>query len=178
MSRIGKLPIQIPKGVKVQIADRLIQVDGPLGKLEYRNDTMVEVVQEGATLTVKRPDATAASSMYQGLVRALLNNMVLGVSKGYSRGLDITGVGYRAEVTGNVLKLTLGFSLPVELTVPKGIEATVERNTHIVLKSADKQAIGQFAAEIRAVRPPEPYMGKGIKYTEEIIRHKEGKKQG
>jgi len=178
MSRIGKLPIQIPKGVKVQIADRLIRIDGPLGKMEYRNDSMVEVVQENAALLVKRPDRTAASSMYQGLVRALLNNMVIGVSQGYTRGLDITGVGYRAEVTGNVLKLTLGFSRPAELTVPPNVEASVEKNTHIVLKSVDKQAIGQFAAEIRAVRPPEPYKGKGIKYTEEIIRHKEGKKQG
>lgn len=178
MSRIGKLPIAIPKGVKVKISGRLVDVQGPKGKLSYEHEPLVSVTQEDEQLLVGRDDATKDSSRIQGLTRTLINNMVIGVADGYKRELDIVGVGYRAEVKGKTLVLSVGYSHPVELELPSGLEAVIERNTHITLTGFDKQSLGQFAANVRRVRPPEPYKGKGIKYTEETVRRKEGKKQG
>ncbi len=178
MSRIGKLPIPIPKGVKVQIDKRLVKVDGPKGKLQYGLLPEVGVVEDEGRLLVKREDESKASSRIQGLTRALINNMVVGVTKGFKRELDIVGVGYRAEVKGETLTLNVGYSNPVEMVIPKGLKVVVDRNTHLTITGFEKQVLGQFAADVRKVRPPEPYKGKGIKYTEEIVRRKEGKKQG
>jgi large subunit ribosomal protein L6 len=178
MSRIGKLPITVPKGVKVQINGRLVNVDGPKGKLQFEHLTDVSVVDQDGQILVQRQDAGKDSSRVQGLTRTLVNNMILGVSDGFKRELDIVGVGFRAEVKGQTLILNVGFSNPVEISVPKGIEVAIEKNTHLTLTGFDKQLVGQFAANVRRVRPPEPYKGKGIKYTEETVRRKEGKKQG
>ncbi|MDP8224025.1 MAG: 50S ribosomal protein L6 [Candidatus Lernaella stagnicola] len=178
MSRIGKLPIAIPKGVKVQVNGRQVHVSGPQGKLQYEYVALVSVSEDEGRLWVKRNDETKDSSRIQGLTRTLINNMVIGVSEGYKRELDIVGVGYRAEVKGKMLVLNVGYSNPVEVPLPAGVVAVVEKNTHITLTGFDKQLLGQFAADVRKVRPPEPYKGKGIKYSNEIVRRKEGKKQG
>jgi len=178
MSRIGKLPIAIPKGVKVKVSDRQVHVEGPKGKLSYEHLSQVSIAEEGDRLRVVRGDTTKDSSRVQGLTRTLINNMVVGVSEGYKREMDIVGVGYRAEVKGRTLVLSVGYSHPVEMELPKGIDAVVEKNTHLTFTGFDKHALGQFVANVRRVRPPEPYKGKGIKYTEETVRRKEGKKQG
>jgi large subunit ribosomal protein L6 len=175
MSRIGRLPIPLPNGVTASIKDATVTVKGPLGQMSYTHLGLVAVKHEKDHLVVTRVDESRQSSSVQGLTRSLINNLVVGVSKGYSRELDVNGVGYRAEVKGRTLVLTLGFSHLVEMALPKGVDCTVEKNTHIVLKSSDKERLGEFAAEVRNVRPPEPYKGKGIKYTDEVIRHKVGK---
>ncbi len=175
MSRIGKLPIPLPKGVTADVKGTVVTVKGPLGQLTYSHGALVTVKLEDDKIVVERCDESRQSSSIQGLTRTLINNMVVGVSKGYVRELDVNGVGYRAEVKGRTLVLTLGFCHPVELELPQGVDCSVDKNTHIVLKSANKEAVGQFAAEVRGVRPPEPYKGKGIKYTTEVIRHKVGK---
>jgi large subunit ribosomal protein L6 len=175
MSRIGKLPIPIPAGVKVQIQGRRVQVEGPKGKLAYEHNAQVAVAQEPGRLLVSRDDAQAGASAQQGLARTLINNMVVGVTKGYVRELDIIGVGFRAEVKGPTLFVTVGFTQPAEIAVPPGIEVRVDKNTHLVVTGIDKRLVGQFAANVRRLRPPEPYKGKGIKYTEEKVRRKEGK---
>jgi len=175
MSRIGKLPIPLPKGVTANVKDQMVTVKGPLGQLSYSFLANVSVALEKDKIVVARHDDSRGGRSIQGLTRTLIYNMVTGVSKGYTRELDVSGVGYRAEVKSRVLVLTLGFSHPVELPLPPGVDCTVDKNTHIVLKSYDKARLGQFAADVRRVRPPEPYKGKGIKYTEEIIRHKVGK---
>lgn len=175
MSRIGKLPIPIPKGVKVQISGNRVVVEGPKGSLHYDHRPEISIAEENGHLLVNRIEKGSAGSSMQGLTRTLINNMVLGVTQGYTRELDINGVGWRAEVKGEMLALTVGFTNPYEIAIPKGITVRVDKNTHIVLQSCDKQQVGQFAADVRKVRPPEPYQGKGIKYTEEEIRRKEGK---
>jgi large subunit ribosomal protein L6 len=175
MSRIGKLAIPVPQGVKVHVAGREVRVEGPKGKLAYAFNPEVTVTHEDGKVKVARVDETARSSAMQGLTRTLINNMVVGVSQGYKRELDVVGVGFKAEKKGDVLALTVGFSRAAELPIPKGVDVAIDKNTHITLTGIDKQAVGQFAAEVRRVRPPEPYKGKGIKYTEEVIRRKEGK---
>ena len=175
MSRLGKLPVEIPQGVEVKLQGRKVEVKGPKGALSREFHELVELEQEGNQLRVKpREESKKARSLW-GLSRTLLFNMVQGVSQGYTRVLEINGVGYRAEVAGNTLKLALGFSHPVEFELPQGVSAAVERNTVITLTSHDKELLGQTAATIRAFRPPEPYKGKGIKYAEETIRRKVGK---
>ncbi len=175
MSRLGKLPVEIPQGVEVKLQGRKVEVKGPKGALSREFHELVELEQEANQLRVKpREDSKKARSLW-GLSRTLLFNMVQGVSQGYTRVLEINGVGYRAEVAGNTLKMALGFSHPVEFELPQGVSASVERNTVITLTSHDKELLGQTAATIRAFRPPEPYKGKGIKYAEETIRRKVGK---
>ena len=175
MSRVGKLPIEVPKGVDVTLSGQHVQVKGPKGRLEREFPPLVELVREDDQLRVKPRDETTKAKAMWGLSRTLLNNMVVGVSAGFSRVLEINGVGYRAEATGDVLKLSLGFSHPVEHKLPQGIAAQVDKNTIITLTGIDKELLGQTAATIRAYRPPEPYKGKGVKYREEVIRRKVGK---
>jgi large subunit ribosomal protein L6 len=175
MSRVGKLPVDIPQGVEVKISGQDVQVKGPKGSLARSFHPLVEIVKEDAALSVKPREESQKARGLWGLSRSLLNNMVLGVSAGYTRVLEINGVGYRAEVAGDTLKMALGFSNPVEFKLPKGISASVEKNTILTFTGIDKELLGQTCATIRAFRPPEPYKGKGIKYAEETIRRKVGK---
>ena len=175
MSRVGKQPVVLPSGVEVTIKDMKIEVKGPKGFLSRELHPLVKVNQEDGKIVVAPVDDSLKARGLWGLFRSLIANMVDGVSKGYSKVLEINGVGYRAETAGDVLKLTLGFSHPVEFTLPEGISASVEKNTVITLSGIDKELLGQTAATIRAFRPPEPYKGKGIKYAEETIRRKVGK---
>jgi large subunit ribosomal protein L6 len=176
MSRIGKLPVAIPQGVDVNISpENLVTTKGPKGQLvKQMHKDMLITIEEGKVL-VKRPSDEKAHRALHGLTRALVNNMVEGVSKGFERTLDINGVGYRAQKQGNKLVLTMGYSHPVELVDPEGITTEVPAPNKIIVKGANKEAVGQHAAVIRSVREPEPYLGKGIKYSDEIIRRKEGK---
>ena len=176
MSRIGKMPIAIPAGVTVTVSEEnLVTVKGPKGELceQINNDIKVNV--EGGVLTVTRPSDDKNHRALHGLSRALINNMIIGVTNGFEKNLDMVGVGYRATKNGNKLVLAIGFSHPVEFEEKDGITFDVTAPTHIVVKGISKQMVGEIAAKIRAVRPPEPYLGKGIKYTEEVIRRKEGK---
>jgi large subunit ribosomal protein L6 len=174
MSRIGKMPVDVPAKVKVAISGPVVKVEGPLGKLE-RAFRGVKFAQEGAKVTVEPVDGSRMSRALWGLSRTLLSNMVTGVSTGFQRVLEINGVGYRAEVAGSVLTLTLGKSHPVVYELPSGIKAEVEKQTTVKLSGIDKELLGQTAAKIRSFRPPEPYKGKGVKYQEETIRRKAGK---
>ena len=179
MSRIGKMPITVPAGVEVTIADgNVVTVKGPKGTLtsKFHHDMIIK--QEGAVLTVSRPDDEHAHKSLHGLTRTLLHNMVEGVEKGFSKELDVNGVGYRCEKKGNQLVMRLGFSHEVFVDEIPGITIEVPNPNKIIIKGIDKQAVGQFAAEVRSKRPPEPYKGKGIKYTTEVIRRKVGKTGG
>lgn len=180
MSRIGKQPIPVPAGVTVTIEDGRVTTKGPKGTLVLAGIRPgVQVRQEGDTLHIE--DATGDTkrgSAFRGLYRALLANNVHGVSNGFTSTLEFIGVGYRCAVEGNQLKLEVGYSMPKYLTIPDGIQATVEKNTLLTLAGPDKQVLGQFCAHIRALRPPEPYKGKGIKFKGEIIRRKAGKTSG
>lgn len=174
MSRVGKVPVPIPSGVTTTLEGRNISVTGPKGSLQLVHPPRVTVAQDGDQLVVsKKGDSRAASEQY-GLTRTLIANMVRGVSEGYERNLEIKGVGYRAQVSGNKITLNLGFSHPIEYQLPEGVEAKVEGNL-LTLTGIDKQKLGQAAAQLRALRKPEPYKGKGIKYQEERIRRKAGK---
>ena len=175
MSRIGKLPVPIPQGVKVHVADGRLRVEGPKGKLERSLESGVTVKVEPSAVVVMRDDDTRRGRSVHGLTRVLVSNMVQGVGKGFSRVLEINGVGYRAEARGNVLFLTLGYSHPIAFQLPAGITARVERQVVVTLEGADRELLGQVTAAIRELRPPEPYKGKGVKYTEEKIRRKAGK---
>jgi len=175
MSRIGKLPIEIPAGVKVAINDSVIKVDGPKGSLARLIMEGVSVAQEGSALVVTRPNDSIKSRAAHGLTRTLINNMVVGVTKGFDRALEINGVGYRAEVKGDVLNLTLGYSHPIAFQLPEGITVEVEKMTKLLVKGIDKEMVGQTAAKIRDFRGPEPYKGKGVKYADETILRKAGK---
>jgi large subunit ribosomal protein L6 len=175
MSRVGKEPIEIPQGVEVNISGLEVAVKGPKGELKRTFNPLVAIEREDSTISVKPVDESQKARGMWGLSRSLLNNMVVGVSQGFKRVLEISGVGYRAEVAGDTLKLALGFSHPVEYRLPKGIEASVEKNTVVTLTGYDKELLGQVAATIRAYRPPEPYKGKGVKYAEETVRRKVGK---
>jgi len=175
MSRVGKLPITIPDKVKVTFKEGVVFVEGPLGKLDFALPTGVQLKIEGNTLQILRETEAQEVRAKHGLVRALVMNMINGVSKGFSRELDINGVGYRAELKGKSLLFSLGFSHPVDVAVPEGVKVTVEKQTHLVIQGFDKQKVGQFAADIRSLKKPEPFKGKGIKYVEEVIRRKAGK---
>ncbi len=175
MSRIGKLPIPLPKGVEAKIAGQTVEVKGPKGSLARVFHPLIEVVDEAGMLGIKPRETSQNANALWGLSRSLLNNMVQGVSQGFRKVLEINGVGYRAEIAGDTLKLALGFSHPVEFKLPQGISAQVEKNTIVTLSGVDKELLGQTAATIRAFRPPEPYKGKGVKYAGEVIRRKVGK---
>ena len=176
MSRIGRAPIAVPAGVTVTIADgNLVTVKGPLGELTQKFSEVLTIAQEGDTLTVTRPNDEKENRALHGLTRTLLNNMVVGVKDGYAKKLEIVGVGYRAEKQGNKINLGLGYSHPVIFEEKDGVKFEIPDNTTIIVKGIDKQAVGQMAAVIRSKRPPEPYLGKGIKYEGERIRRKAGK---
>ena len=178
MSRIGKLPVAIPSGVKVAIDAGSVRLEGPKGKLAAMVPAGVGVKVEGSVVRVTRDGEERALRALHGLTRKLIANMAQGVSQGFTRILDINGVGYRAEVKGQELHMTLGYSHPVVFALPPGVTASVERQVIITLSSADRQLLGEMAAKIRSLRPPEPYKGKGIKYREEVIRRKAGKAVG
>ena len=176
MSRIGRMPIAIPAGVTVEIAENnKVTVKGPKGTLERTLAPEMEIKLEGAEITVSRPNDLKRNKALHGLTRTLLNNMVVGVTSGYEKVLEINGVGYRAAKAGKVLTLSLGYSHPVEMTDPEGVETVLEGQNKIIVKGIDKEKVGQYAAEIRDKRRPEPYKGKGIKYADEHIRRKVGK---
>ncbi len=174
MSRIGKKPIEIPAGVKVDIKGRLVKVEGPKGRLEREINEQVEANLEAEQVLVSPLDEKSGRAL-QGLTRSLLANMVEGVSKGFTRVLEINGIGYRAELQGSTLNLALGYSHPIAYPLPEGISAEVEKQTKITLTGIDKELLGATAAKIRSFRPPEPYKGKGIKYDNERIVRKAGK---
>lgn len=178
MSRIGKLPVTIPTGVKVAIDSNALRLEGPKGKLQTEIPEGVDVKVEGNVLRVERQAEDRKARALHGLTRKLIANMTQGVSQGFTRVLDINGVGYRAEVKGHEIHMTLGYSHPVVFPLPVGITAAVERQVIITLSGADRQVLGETAAKIRSLRPPEPYKGKGIKYREEVIKRKAGKAVG
>ncbi len=175
MSRIGKKPIPIPAGVKVALTERAINVEGPKGILKRDIASGVSVIVESDKILIDRKDASKQADALQGLTRTLVANMVDGVTKGFEKVLEINGVGYRAEVKGTMINLSLGFSHPVEYPLPQGISAEVEKQTKITVKGIDKELVGATAAKIRSFRGPEPYKGKGIKYASERILRKAGK---
>lgn len=175
MSRIGKQSIALPSGVELNLANGEMQVKGPKGTLSCPVPEGIAVKVEDGSIVVERPDDSKPARARHGLARALANNMVVGVSTGFSRNLEIEGVGYRAEVKGKVLNLLLGFSHPVDMPIPEGLTVAVEANTKLSIQGADKQLVGQFAADVRSLRPPEPYKGKGVRYDDEHIRRKVGK---
>ena len=175
MSRIGRMPIAIPAGVTVEVAENnKVTVKGPKGTLERVLPAEMDIKVEGAEIVVSRPNDLKKMKSLHGLTRTLINNMVVGVTAGYEKKLEVNGVGYRAAKSGKKLTLNLGYSHPVEMEDPEGIESVVEQNI-ITVKGIDKEKVGQFAAEIRDKRRPEPYKGKGIKYADETIRRKVGK---
>lgn len=175
MSRIGKLPIPIPKGVTVTVAKDGVQVKGPQGTLTTPPPRGIACAVQGDAIVVERKTTDRRARALHGLTRALLANAVTGVSRGWSRDLEIQGIGYRATVQGDKVEFALGFSHPVIFPIPKGIKIAVEKNTRVTVSGADRQQVGQTAAEIRKLRPPEPYKGKGIRYVDEHIRKKVGK---
>jgi len=176
MSRIGKLPIAIPQGVKVSVKGQTVIVEGPKGKLSQDFNSFVDVAVKGSLVEVTRKNDEKPTRAFHGLYRNLVNNMVHGVSQGFSKALLINGVGYKAELQGNILVLSLGYSNDVMVGIPKGISAVVEMNGQkIVVSGFDRQLVGKFASEIRGLRKPEPYKGKGIRYENEIVRKKVGK---
>jgi large subunit ribosomal protein L6 len=178
VSRIGKLPITIPSGVKIAVDTHAVRLEGPKGKLETAIPAGVAIKVEGNVVRVERQGEERRFRALHGLTRKLIANMAQGVTQGFSRILDINGVGYRAEVKGQEIHMTLGYSHPVVFPLPQGVTASVERQVIITLNSADRQLLGEMAAKIRSLRPPEPYKGKGIKYREEVIRRKAGKAVG
>ena len=175
MSRIGRKPIVIPAGVEIKVEDQLVTVKGPKGTLSQKVHNGIELEMDGNVLTVKRPNDDREYRSLHGLTRTLINNMVVGVTEGFSKELEITGVGYRAAKQGNELTLNLGYSNPVKVLDTDMVQTESPNPASIIVKGIDKQAVGQFAAEIRAIRPPEPYKGKGIHYKGEHIIRKEGK---
>lgn len=178
MSRIGKIPVQIPAGVKVSQDHTLIKVEGPKGKLSLEVPKGVDVILGEKAVEVKRPSDGRRERSFHGLVRTLIANMVKGVSSGFEKSLEVAGVGYRAEVAGKNLKLIIGFSAPIEYAIPEGIQIKVDKQVNILVSGIDKQLVGRVAAEIRSLKKPEPYKGKGIKYVGEQIRRKVGKSVG
>ncbi len=179
MSKIGKLPVQIPKGVNVDIADGTIKVKGPKGELAHDIHEKIEAVVEEDKIVVKRDSDDGQSRSLHGLTRALIQNLVTGVSQGYSKTLEMVGVGYRAEMQGKLLVLNVGYSHPILFRPPEGITFEVlPKENKIIVSGIDRQLVGAMAAEIRRIRPPEPYKGKGIKYIDEQIRRKAGKAAG
>jgi large subunit ribosomal protein L6 len=176
MSRIGNKVVNIPAGVTVSVADNnLVTVKGPKGELSFQFNNEMTISVSATEVAVKRPNDTKEMKTLHGTTRALINNMVKGVSEGFTKKLEINGVGYRAALQGNKLVISAGYSHNVEFDIPAGLKVVLPKNTNIEISGIDKQLVGQFAAEIRDVRKPEPYKGKGIKYDYEVIRRKEGK---
>lgn len=176
MSRIGLKPIEIPAGVEIKISeDNLVEVKGPKGQLSQQIDSEMEIKIEDGVLTIARPSELKRHKSLHGLSRTLIYNMVVGVTEGYQKSLEIVGTGYRAAKQGNKLVLTLGFSHPLELEDPEGIEVEVPAASQIIVRGINKQQVGNYASKIRDYRKPEPYKGKGVKYTDEVIRRKVGK---
>jgi large subunit ribosomal protein L6 len=175
MSRVGKKPITFSKNVKVSQNSGVVRIEGPKGTLTSSLPEGITIVVADGNLVIERKSNERIARSYHGLARTLIGNMVEGVSNGFEKRLEISGVGYRAEVSGNSLKLVLGFSTPVQYSIPKGIEVKVDKQTNIFVSGIDKQLVGRVAAEIRALKKPEPYKGKGIKYVGEYIRRKAGK---
>lgn len=177
MSRVAKAPVTLPAGTSVTLNGQQVEVKGKNGSLSLRLHDLVELKQEDGIVTVSPVADTKEAWMHTGTVRALLNNMVQGVTAGFERRLQLIGVGYRAQAAGNKVNLNLGFSHPIEYVLPEGVTAETPSQTEIVLKSNDKQKLGQAAAEIRGYRPPEPYKGKGVRYSDEVVLRKEAKKK-
>lgn len=176
MSRIGRKPVQVPDKVKVEAKGRALHVEGPLGRLDAIIPDGVTLTLEDGVARVGSPPETRQSRGYQGLVRALLQNMVVGVTKGYERSLEINGVGYKAELKGDTVTFTLGYTHPIDLKLPTGIQCLIDKSqTKLTIKGIDRQLVGQIAAQIRSYKKPEPYQGKGVKYADETIRRKVGK---
>jgi large subunit ribosomal protein L6 len=177
MSRVGKSPIPVPKGAEVTISGLNVTVKGPLGTLNHTLNTCIGLSQADGFINVERKDDTVESAALSGTTRALVNNMVIGVTKGFERKLSLVGVGYRAAAQGDTLKLQLGFSHDIIYNLPKGVKAETPSQTEIVIKGYNKQQVGQVAAEVRAYRSPEPYKGKGVRYIDEVVHLKETKKK-
>ncbi len=175
MSRIGKKSVQIPKGVKLKRENELLEVEGPKGKLSYNVPPLIDLVIGEDSVEVKRRSDLRQDRSLHGLARTLIANMVQGVSTGFQRALEVSGVGYRAEVVDRILKLVVGYSSPVEYAIPEGVTISVEKQVGITITGIDKQQVGRVASEIRKIRKPEPYKGKGIKYAGEEIKRKVGK---
>lgn len=175
MSRIGNKVITLPAGVEISQKGNEVTVKGPKGELTTKFSPLITINVDGNEVTLTRPDDTKESKTMHGTMRANLNNMVIGVSEGFQKSLELIGVGYRAQLQGKKLVLNVGYSHPVEIEAPAGIEFEVPSNTNVIVKGIDKQVVGEVAANIRGVRPPEPYKGKGIRYTGEYVRRKEGK---
>lgn len=176
MSRIGNKVIQVPAGVTVTVSpENYVVVKGPKGQLEFQFNQNLGINLEGSEITVTRPNNEIFSRKIHGTTRALLQNMVTGVSEGFKKQLEIRGVGYRANLEGNLVNLSMGYSHPVKLEIPAGVTVTIPKNTDIIIEGSDKQVVGEFAAKIRAVRKPEPYLGKGIRYVDEYVPRKAGK---
>jgi large subunit ribosomal protein L6 len=177
MSRVGKSPIPVPKGTEISISGLNVTVKGPLGTLSHTLNPCVGLSQADGVLTVERKDDTVESAALSGTTRALVNNMVVGVTQGFERKLSLVGVGYRAAAQGDTLKLQLGFSHDIIYNLPKGVKAETPSQTEIIIKGSNKQQVGQVAAEVRAYRSPEPYKGKGVRYIDEVVHLKETKKK-
>lgn len=177
MSRVANSPVAIPKGVDVKLNGQEISAKGSLGSLSLTVHSSVEVKQEGEQLLFSARDGASQSNAQAGTTRSLISNLVQGVAKGFEKKLELNGVGYRAKASGKTLNLTLGFSHPIDYTMPEGVTAETPSQTEIILKSADKQLLGQVAAKVRSFRPPEPYKGKGVRYADEYVRRKEAKKK-
>jgi len=175
MSRIGKNPITVPAGVEVKVDGSTVTVKGPKGTLTKEFKPAMKITVDGAVVTVERPDDEAANRALHGLTRTLINNMIIGVTEGYQKVLEVNGVGYRCQKTGKDVNLNVGFSHPTIVSDTEDCTLEVPQPNQIIVKGIDKQKVGQYAAEIRSIRPPEPYKGKGIKYADEVIRRKEGK---
>jgi len=175
VSRIGNKPVVIPAGVTIDLKDNTVTVKGPKGELSYTFNQNITLVQNEGEVVFTRPDDSKENKTIHGTTRAVFNNMVVGVTEGFQRELELIGVGYRAQLQGKKLVLNVGYSHPVEFTPEEGIEIEVPSNTKVIVKGYDKQKVGELAANIRGVRPPEPYKGKGIRYVNEFVRRKEGK---
>jgi large subunit ribosomal protein L6 len=176
MSRIGKKPIQIPEGVSISLGPGRVSVNGPKGELEQTVSTRMEIVEQDGTLVVSRPTDRGTDRAVHGLTRSLVANMVAGVTDGFEKRLEIQGVGYRAKLAGKALELSVGYSHPVTIQAPDGIEFEVPQPTQVIVRGIDKQLVGEIASQIRRVRPPEPYKGKGIRYAGEQVKRKVGKR--
>ena len=175
MSRIGNKPVVIPAGVTVDLKDNTVTVKGPKGELSYTFNQNISLEQREGEVVFTRPDDSKENKTIHGTTRAVFNNMVVGVTEGFQKELELIGVGYRAQLQGKNLVLNVGYSHPVEFTPEEGVEIEVPSNTKVIVKGYDKQKVGELAANIRGVRPPEPYKGKGIRYVDEFVRRKEGK---
>lgn len=177
MSRVAKMPVLVPQGVDLSLSVDLISVKGSLGSLVLKPNVLVKIEQNDGKVTFAPADDSAAANAMSGTMRQLVNNMVVGVSKGFEKKLTLLGVGYKAQAQGNKLNLTVGYSHPVEMVMPEGVKVETPAPTEVLIKGADRQRVGQIAAEVRAVRPPEPYKGKGIRYADERVTIKETKKK-